>query len=139
MLYALQLDFAAFAGGAVFVACGGFACLGGCPMMGGQGFDFAAALQWQGKPLSWVLREIVNSAASRYQQRQVYDFMATMAEIAYSEGNTLLAEQFNKWRKVLDAPCSQNCLFTVVLVKTLKGGKCYDKRLLKTSVASCAH
>ena len=108
-------------------------------MMGGQGFDFAAALQWQGRPLSWVLREIVNSCKNRYQQRQVYDFMATMADIAYSEGNTLLAEQFNKWRKVLDAPCSQNCLFTVVLVKTLKGGKCYDKRLLNASKPACAH
>lgn len=130
--YALHLDFAAFAGGAVFVACVGFAMLGGCPMMGRQGFNFRAALQWQGKPLSWILRELAGLADTRYKKRSFYNLCDTLCEVAYSQGDTLIAAQFNKWRKVFDCDCNQNALFVTIVYKVNKGGKCYDPRIIKT-------
>ena len=130
--YALHLDFAAFAGCAVFACNFGLAMLGGGYLMGVLDGTVAACLQWQDKPLSWILRELAGLADTRYKKRSFYNLCDTLGEAAYLEGNNCIGDAFNKWRKLFDCDCNQNALFVTILYKVNKGGKCYDPRIIKT-------
>lgn len=94
-------------------------------------FDFCSVFAFNGRSLQWACKQLVAGAATRYELRSLYNLFATMMDIAYQQGDTLIGDYFNGWRKKLDCACNQNALFARVLIKVNKGGKCYDARLIK--------